>query len=204
MPLIGMIYRTNPINQLESLSALAYGELPSNKRVRLLQDYQLIDPAVIEPYPVPVLCAEHAFTASVAVGKAIVVGKGPDGLRRYIPIIGGSVRGALLTGTVIAGGGDSQIVRSDGSIVLEARYLIETHDNVMISVVNRGLRNASPEIMERLARGEHVLPAQYYFRTVAQFEAPFESQYDFFNLFLLVATAEREAEAVIVHFYRVL
>jgi hypothetical protein len=153
---------------------------------------------------VPALRTEHAFTAIVAVGNAIVVGKGPDGLRRYIPIIGGSVSGASLTGTVIAGGGDSQIVRSDGGIVLEARYLIKTHDNVMISVINRGLRNAPAEIMERLARGEHVPPAQYYFRTVAQFEAPLESSYEFLNRFLFVATAEREAEAVIVHFYRVL
>jgi len=159
---------------------------------------------VTEPNSIPPLRTEHAFTASVAVGKAIVVGKGPDGLRRYIPIIGGSVRGGLLTGTVIAGGGDSQIVRSDGGIVLEARYLIKTHDNVMISVVNRGLRNASAEIMEKIARGEHVPPAQYYFRTVGQFEAPVESAYEFLNRFLFVATAEREAEAVIVHFYRVL
>lgn len=158
----------------------------------------------MEPHTVPALRTEHAFTASVAVGKAIIVGKGPDGLRRYIPIMGGSVSGALLTGTIVAGGGDSQIVRSDGSIVLEARYLIETHDNVTISVVNRGLRNAPADIMESLARGEHVPPAQYYFRTVAQFEAPVESPYDFFNRFLFVATAEREAEAVIVHFYRVL
>jgi hypothetical protein len=58
--------------------------------------------------------------------------------------------------------------------------------------------------MGRLLRGAHVSPSEYYFRTVAQFEAPVGSRYEYLNKFIFVATAEREANAAIVHFYRVL
>jgi hypothetical protein len=152
----------------------------------------------------PPLHTEFAFSANVFVGKAIEVGRGPDGLRRYIPITGGTVRGPTLSGKVLSAGGDSQIVRSDGVISLEARYVIQTNDDVLVSVVNRGLRVASPEVMRRLLRGEHVSPSEYYFRTVAQFEAPVGSRYEYLNKFIFVATAERDANAAIVHFYRVL
>jgi Protein of unknown function (DUF3237) len=132
-----------------------------------------------------------------------VVDQTPDGVRRYIPIVGGTVAGPELNGKVLAAGGDSQIIRSDGVIALEARYIIQTDDNVLISVTNRGFRHASPDVMARLLRGEHVDRDQYYFRTVAQFEAPVGSHYGELNRYLFVGTAEREAQAAIVHFYRV-
>ena len=57
--------------------------------------------------------------------------------------------------------------------------------------------------MARLANGEPVNPMEYYFRTVAQFEAPVDSPYERFNRLLFVGTAERTADAAIVHFYRI-
>ena len=152
---------------------------------------------------VPALNTEYAFTANVLVGAPLVVNHAPDGVRRYIPIIGGTVTGPAINGKVLAAGGDSQIIRCDGVIVLEARYIIQTDDNVMISVTNRGFRHASPIVMARLLRGEHVGRDEYYFRTVAQFEAPVGSHYDELNRYLFVGTAEREANTAIVHFYRV-
>jgi len=150
------------------------------------------------------LKSQFAFTANVLVGTPLVVDRAPDGVRRYIPIIGGTVAGPALNGKVLPVGGDSQIIRSDGVIVLEARYIIETDDNVMISVTNRGFRHAPPAIMTRLLRGEHVGREQYYFRTVAQFEAPVGSGHEELNKYLFIGTAEREANAAIVHFYRVM
>ena len=152
---------------------------------------------------IPALNSEYAFTANVLVGTPLVVDRAPDGVRRYIPITGGTVEGPGIKGKVLPAGGDSQIIRSDGVIVLEARYMIQTDDNVMISVTNRGFRHAPPAVMARLLRGEHVGRDEYYFRTVAQFEAPVGSRYDELNKYLFVGTAEREANAAIVHFYRV-
>jgi Protein of unknown function (DUF3237) len=156
----------------------------------------------VEPI-IPALNTDYAFTANVLVGTPLVVDHTPDGVRRYIPIIGGTVTGPKINGKVLAAGGDSQIIRSDGVIVLEARYMIQTDDNVTISVTNRGYRHASPAVMARLLRGEHVGREEYYFRTVARFEAPVGSRYEDLNKYLFIGTAEREANAAIVHFYRV-
>jgi hypothetical protein len=150
------------------------------------------------------LKTEFAFTATVLVGTPLVVDHTPDGARRYIPIIGGTVAGPALNGKVVPAGGDSQIIRSDGVIVLEARYMIQTDDNVMISVTNRGFRHAAPAVMAQLLRSEHVGRDEYYFRTVAQFEAPVGSRHEELNKFIFIGTAEREAGAAIVHFYRVI
>lgn len=152
---------------------------------------------------IPALNSEYAFTANVLVGTPLVVEHTPDGVRRYIPITGGTVAGPGINGKVLPAGGDSQIMRSDGVIVLEAHYMIQTEDNVMISVTNRGFRHAPPAVMARLLRGEHVGRDEYYFRTVAQFEAPVGSRHEELNKFLYIGTAERGANAVIVHFYRV-
>jgi Protein of unknown function (DUF3237) len=149
------------------------------------------------------LNVEFAFTANVQLGEMRILGQGPEGVRRFIPIIGGTVEGPDLNGRVIAAGGDSQIIRSDDVIVLEARYMIQADDGPLLSVVNRGFRHSTPEIMARLANGEPVNPEDYYFRTVAQFEAPVDSRYERFNRLLFVGTAERTADAAIVHFYRI-
>jgi hypothetical protein len=152
---------------------------------------------------IPLLTTEFAFTANVLVGSPLVVDRAPDGVRRYIPILGGTVAGPGLNGKVLPAGGDSQIIRSDGVIVLEAHYIIQTEDNTSVAVTNRGFRHASPAVMAQLLRGEHVGRDEYYFRTVAQFEAPVGSRYEELNKYLFIGTAEREAGAAIVHFYRV-
>ena len=58
--------------------------------------------------------------------------------------------------------------------------------------------------MARLMKGEHVARDEYYFRTVVQFEAPLNSRYAEMNGSLYLGTAEREPNAAIVHFYRLL
>jgi Protein of unknown function (DUF3237) len=149
------------------------------------------------------LVTEFAFTADVAVGAALVIEGVPNGVRRYIPITGGSVAGPLLNGKVLAAGGDSQIVRADGVIELEARYLIQSDDNVLLSILNRGLRHGPAPIMSLLSRGENVPPDSYYFRAAPQLEAPRGSRYEDFNKSLFVATGERKSNSVVMHFYRV-
>jgi uncharacterized protein DUF3237 len=157
-------------------------------------------PAAPEPIP---LRTEYAFTAYVKVAAPLVVGQGPLGLRRFIPITGGTVSGPMLTGKVLAGAGDWQVIRADGVISLEARYTLETSDGVRLSVVNRGLRVASAEVTARMMRGDPVAAGEYYFRTAAEFEAPVGSRYDWLNKAIFIGVAERNSDAAIVHFYRV-
>jgi hypothetical protein len=156
----------------------------------------------VAPQP---LKTEFVFTAYVKVAAPIVIGKGADGLRRYVPITGGEVQGPLLKGTVLAAGGDLQVFRtSDDVLALEATYILESDDGVKISVVNSGYRHGPAAVIARMARGESVAPGEYYFRTSARLDAPRGSKYEWVNKTLFISTAERQADLVIVHFYQVL
>lgn len=151
----------------------------------------------------PPLRTEFAFEAQVKVDSPLVVGQSSHGLRRVVPILGGSVSGPALAGKVLAGGADWQYVRPDGAWELQARYTIQTDDGVLIMVENRGVRYGKPEVLERLARGGKVDPADIYCRTVATFEAPRDSRYEWLNHTLVVTSVERTPDSAIVRFYKV-
>src|SRR5947209_8285890 len=76
----------------------------------------------------------------VDVGEPVTIGHTGAGLRRVIPILGGSVQGPRLAGRVVPGGADFQNLRTDGVMELEAKYVLEATNGALIYVVNRGLR----------------------------------------------------------------
>jgi hypothetical protein len=145
----------------------------------------------------------HVCDIDVAVGPIRDLGTTPHGRRRIIQILGGAVRGPRLEAEIVPGGADWQYVRGDGILELVARYSIRTRDGVEIAVTNRGIRRASPEVMERMSRGEAVDPALVYFRTVPTFEAPAGS-YDWLNRSVFVATAARLPDKVRVTVFELL
>lgn len=149
------------------------------------------------------LHADYVFEARVSVDKPLVVGDGPHGLRRVVPITGGSVEGPKLKGSVLPGGADWQFVRPDGTLQVEAKYTLKTEDGVLIMITNRGVRRGPKEVIDKLARGEAVDPSQYYFRTSAEFEAPTGSQYAWLNNSVFVGVAERQASAAVIRFFEV-
>ncbi len=85
------------------------------------------------------------------------------GKRRIIPITGGTVTG-LLTGRVLEGGADFQIIVSDTLAVLDARYILELDGGARVYVQNQALRRGSAGNIAKLARGKVVDPAAIYFR----------------------------------------
>ena len=152
----------------------------------------------------PVLATEHAFTVRASLAAPTVVGNGPEGLRRFVAITGGTVSGPLFNGKVVPGSGDWQVVRADGVLNVEARYTLQSADGVLIACTNRGIRHAAPDIMAKLMRGEVAPNDSYYFRTSAQFEAPVDSPYEWMNRSMFTGKAEREPDTAIVHFFRIL
>lgn len=145
---------------------------------------------------------EFFCTLNVKLEKPLVVGDTPHGTRRIIPIVGGEVSGPAIKGTILSGGADWQILRSDGVAELEAHYQFKTDDGVLIYIKNIGLRVATPEISARIARGEKVDASQYYFRTSPKFEAP-SGKYGWINDSLFICTGERTADAVILNVWKV-
>ena len=113
----------------------------------------------------------HVADITVEVAPPILLGPCPTGERRVVPILGGRIEGPRLSGTVLPGGADTQLIRGDGVTEIVACYVLRLDDGALVRVVNRGLRHAAPDDMARLLRGEPVDPARVYFRTAPQFEA---------------------------------
>jgi hypothetical protein len=73
--------------------------------------------------------------------------------------------------------------------------MIETAAGALIMVTSEGLRHGPHELMEKLARGDNIDPAHYYFRTVMRFETP-DSSVDWLNRILALTKGQREPRAV--------
>lgn len=116
---------------------------------------------------------ELEFRVTATLGPVIEQGTW-DGLRRRIvPITGGTVDGSRFKGRVLTGGADWQTLSTaDGLTQIYARYTLQHDDGAIISVINPGIRRGPADVMARLAAGEVVDPAAYYFRASPQFEAP--------------------------------
>jgi hypothetical protein len=163
----------------------------------------LLTSSAMSAEPPTTVQTEFVFEARVLVDKPLVIGQSSHGLRRVVPIIGGTFAGPGIKGRVVSGGADWQFVRPDGVLDVQAKYTLETDDGVLIMVDNRGLRHASPAVMERLTKGEMVPGSEYYFRTTAQFEAPIGSKYEWLNRAVFIGVAERHPDAAVIRFYRI-
>lgn len=145
---------------------------------------------------------DFAFELRVSVGHILDLGRGSLGIRRTVPITGGTFGGPLLSGRVLAGGADWQFVEDDGLTFVDARYVIETDDGVRIEVRNQGLRDGPPGLMDRIAAGEAVSPADYYFRTTPRFYPP-AGEHAWLRRSVFVGSGERRAGLVIVRVWKV-
>jgi len=130
------------------------------------------------------------------------LGDTPLGRRRIIGITGGSFSGTRLSGRILPGGADWQVIRSDGVAFLDARYTLETGDGALIYVNNKGYRHGPKGVIERMAKGEEVDPGLYYMRTTPWFETSAPA-YAWLNKIICVATGARHAAGVELDFYEV-
>lgn len=150
--------------------------------------------------PAPTLV--HAFTVRATLDPAVELGPVDGGRRRFIPVTGGTVDGPALSGTVLPGGGDWQIILSDGLTSIEARYFIKTGDGTVIEVTNPGVRTATQDVIEKLAKGEAVDPKDYYFRTTPRFVVK-DGPYGWMRRKVFVARGIRKPDSVVIDFYAV-
>ena len=134
-----------------------------------------------------------AFAIKASVGPIQDLGETARGHRRIIDILGGEVHGPKVSGEILPGGADWQIVRPDGTIEVVARYTIRSDKGALVHVQNDGLRVASPEILARMSQGELVPVGSYHFRTAPRFETA-EPKYSFLKRLLAVGTGEIPAD----------
>lgn len=145
---------------------------------------------------------EFAVELKVGIGPVVELGAGAGGARRTVAITGGTFSGPAMSGRVLAGGADWQLVESDGLTLVDARYVIETDDGVRIEVRNRGVRHGAPDLMERISAGQVVAPDEYYFRTTPRFYPP-HGKYGWLRRAVFIGSGERYADLVVVRVWRV-
>jgi len=140
----------------------------------------------------------------------VTLGPSPGGEVRVVPILGGRVEtlsraGSTLpafAGTILPGGADWQQVRSDGSLEISARYLLESEAGEKVEVQSNGLRVASPDVLAALGRGELLPASRYYFRTAVRFRTA-ATRLARLNDLLAVSYGERRASSVRLVVYEV-
>lgn len=94
------------------------------------------------------LGGEHVLTIEADLGPVVELGRVATGVRRVIPIVGGTVRGAAdraLDGEVLPGGADWNLTRDDGSVELWARYEIRLAGGAFVSVLNTAVHATGAE-----------------------------------------------------------
>lgn len=122
--------------------------------------------------------------AQISLAPAEELYEDARGRHRRIPITGGRFRGERLSGEVLGGGADWQLVRRDGVLELDARYVIRTLDGALIHVHNRGYRHES------------------FMRTTPRFETA-DARYAWLNRIVCVASGVRHPDSVELEVFEV-
>ena len=141
------------------------------------------------------------FTMQLAVSE--VQKLGDPAVRQVGVIPGGTVAGERLSGRVRDGGSDWQTVRPGGSVSLDCRLVLETSDGALIEMTYAGIRAGAPEVLARLAKGEPVDPADYYFRINPLFYTA-DPRYAWLNDVLAVGIGHRLPEGPLYSVFEIL
>jgi len=135
----------------------------------------------------------------------------PGGGRKGIVVVeAGTFRGPLLNGTVVpSSGGDFATFRSDGVVMLDARYMLLEEDGTAIFLYNRGfVWGRSPDVMPRFSRvaaghpDASVEPSEYYFRTMTSFDAP-KGKHDWLTRHAFIGAGARLKDGNLVRYYKI-
>jgi hypothetical protein len=133
----------------------------------------------------------HLFTMRAKLGARLDGGDGPLGRRVFNAAAGGEFAGSRLRGAVVPGSADWMLIRNDGSMVIDARTILQTHDGAIIHMTYGGRAIFPAEVLTDVrdpARRHLIDPARYYFRTTPLFETGAQS-YAWLNDVVCLGTA---------------
>lgn len=151
----------------------------------------------------PSLATSHVFSLTIEVAAPIEAGDFGYGARRIIPIIGGELHGEGLSGVILPGGADYQVIRPNGFTELEAKYAVAMADGAVVYIDNIGVRFGPKEALDRIRRGLPVAPELIYFRSVPRFETG-ASQYQWLMQNLFIGSGVRRPDCVELDVFQVL
>jgi len=149
---------------------------------------------------------EFAFTIALKLTGAHYIKPSSMGATRAaVYAAEGTVEGPSIKGRVIPmSGGDFPLVRPNGVIDFDARYLLELDDGTIVYLQSRGYRWAkSDEIAERMARNEPADHDDYYMRVSTKFDVP-EGPHDWLGKYIFVGIAEKVPHGNFIHYFKLL
>lgn len=149
---------------------------------------------------------EYAFTISLSLTGARYLEPTTMGATRLaVYAADGSIDGPQIKGRVVPmSGGDWPLVRPDGVIDFDARYLLELEDGTIVYLQSRGYRWArTPEVAERMGRNEPADPDEYYMRVSPKFDVP-AGPHDWLAKHVFVGVAEKIPNANRIHYFKLL
>ena len=149
---------------------------------------------------------EFSFSIDIVVDQPIIVSNSPvTGKRQLIPILRGKVSGEL-TGEVLPGGVDSQIIDPNGVCRLSARYALKVSEGT-VYIENNGIRTVPADyksllVTEDMSFFNQILPSDIYFKTVPVFEVD-SPELEWLRTSIFICSASRTSDGVKLDFYRV-
>ena len=132
---------------------------------------------------------QFVYEAIVDIADGMNLGTGPLGERAMVPITGGTFEGPDIRGTVLPGGADRQLLRSDGVRMLDALYELKTHDDAIITVRNEVL----------------ISPQESGVRPFSHLMITAPTNYDWLNRYVHVGTLDivPDRRAVLIRVFRI-
>ena len=159
------------------------------------------EPGVRDGLPEPRLTLVYRLEATL--GQPVDLGETAHGHRRIVPQTGGTFTGPEISGTLLPdASADWQVVLADGTALADLRYTLQTDDGSLLYVRSHGVRHGSPEVLARLARGEHVDASEYIFRTSTQIETSVP-ELAWLNKGVFISVGGRQPAGVIYETYLV-
>ncbi len=136
---------------------------------------------------------DFIYEEVVTLGASVHPGETPWGERNIVPITGGTFAGPKIKGKILPGGWDWQLASKSGCHRIDADYMIQTDDGVIINVHNKGTYCT------------HAGEKQPRLLTTPVFEAPI-GKYDWLNDGAYVGTLQGATvdgkPAVRIRFYK--
>lgn len=147
---------------------------------------------------------EHAFSIAIELTRATYLKPSATGQTRVaVYAKGGTVTGRINGKVVPMSGGDFPLIRADGVIDFDARYLLELDDGTPVYMQNRGYRWGTAEAMDKMARGDPVQPDEYYMRVAPHFDVP-QGPHEWLSRHVFVGVAEKVPGGNCIHYFQVL
>lgn len=135
-----------------------------------------------------------------------MVGKAHFGRRMIAALTGGTLTGERLRGRVMPSGGDWATIDDNGTLRLDARITLETHDGALIYVSYRGVLRPMPIVRKYSLQGGPKTDeerAEIYFRTTPIFETG-DERYAWLNEIVTVGMGASIGGAVTYDVFEIL